>query len=411
MQGSRLARAIITSSKHISMQRRPRNSHLWQIALLALLALPIIGAYTTGFSHIVQAAPQANDLNVVGPPSLDKTLVDAIFHRLHSPMEGNGAVIYSLSAQNHVDDAFALAVWWTETNDGEAGTGRAPAYNPGGVKNANYPHGSDGYSLYSSYAQAASDWFTIINQRYVAKGLTTVYQISHPYVGTSTSSLWAAKVVNLMAGYQTEAKQSPAYLAAHDPPNLVKTPAPVKKQPTPQPRSQSSSATQASKTGLGTLLFGLFIVLISLLGVFMLRHSLAKAEANPAPRLASYQDDWQPHMPPAKDDGWEDISELPVQAPAMPLPHSTEEPPYALRPQQPAVSAEHATDIAQREVRGAMRPSRMPPLRPTLPARPLVRNRLVPVKPDDEGGQFASSSLHRYLPGEKRGNHQAEQEQ
>lgn len=405
MHGSRLARA---AEPPFSRHSRTRHSRPLQIILVVLLALTLIGAYTIGLGKVTHAAAQANDLSVVGPPSLDKTLVDAIFHRLHSPMEGNGAVIYSLSAQNHVDDAFALAVWWTETNDGAAGTGRPPAYNPGGVKDSSYPHGSDGYSLYSGYAQAVSDWFTIINQRYVAKGLTTVYQISHPYVGTSTSSLWAAKVVNLMAGYQTEAKQSPAYLAAHDPPNLVKTPAPVKKQPTPQPRLQSSSATQASKTGLGTLLFGLFIVLISLLVVFMLRRSLAKAEANAAPRLASYQDDWQPHIPPAKDDGWEDITKLPVQAPAMPLAHSTEAPSCALRPQQPAVSAERATDITQREVRGATRPSRMPPLRPALPARPLVRNRLVPVKPDDEGGQFASSSLHHYLPGEKRGNHQAE---
>lgn len=379
--------------------------------LVVLLALTLIGAYTAGTSRVTHAAAQANDLSVVGPPSLDKTLVDAIFHRLHSPMEGNGAVIYSLSAKNHVDDAFALAVWWTETNDGEAGTGRAPAYNPGGVKNANYPHGSDGYSLYSGYAQAASDWFTIINQRYVAKGLTTVYQISHPYVGTSTSSLWAAKVVNLMAGYQTEAKQSPAYLAAHDPPNLVKTPAPVKKQPTPQPKLQSSPATQASKTGLGTLLFGLFIVLISLLVVFMLRRSLAKAEANAAPRLANYQDDWRPHISSAKDDGWEDLAELPGQAPAMPLARATEEPSYALRPQQTAVSAESRPGIAQSKVQGAARPSRMPPLRPALPARPIVKHRLVPVKPDDDSGQFASSSLHHYLPGEKRGNHQAEQEQ
>ncbi len=408
MQGSRLTRAPITSST--SAQRRLR-SRLLRVALLALLALPIIAAYTTGFSHLAHAAPQADDLSVVGPPSLDKTLVDAIFHRLHSPMEGNGAVIYSLSAQNHVDDAFALAVWWTETNDGEAGTGRAPAYNPGGVKNANYPHGSDGYSLYSDYAQAASDWFTIINQRYVAKGLTTVYQISHPYVGTSTSSLWAAKVVNLMAGYQTEAKQSPAYLAAHDPPNLMQTPAPGKKQPATQPGQQSATPTQASRTSLGTLLFGLVIVLISVSVVIILRRSFAKAEARLAPRLASYRDDWQPPSFSMQEDGWEDIAEAPAQSPETPLSRPSAEPAYLPGQREPAASPKNATNAAQRELRGAARPSRMPPLRPALPARPIVRNRLMPVKPEDAGGQFTPSSLRHYLPGDERGHHQTKEQE
>lgn len=408
MRGSRLARAAIPSST--STQRR-LSSRLFQVVLLTLLALSIVAAYTTGFSHLAQAAPQADDLSVVGPPSLDKTLVDAIFHRLHSPMEGNGAVIYSLAAQNHVDDAFALAVWWTETNDGEAGTGRAPAYNPGGVKNANYPHGSDGYSLYSDYAQAATDWFTIINQRYVAQGLTTVYQISHPYVGTSTSSLWAAKVVNLMAGYQTEAKQSPAYLAAHDPPNLVKTPAPDSKQPAKQAGQHTSTSAQASQTSLGTLLFGLFIVLISVSVVLILRRSPAKAKAPAAPHLTSYQDDWQPPSFSTQEDGWEDIAEVPPKTPETSLSRSPEEPAYTPGQHRPAASAEAATSITQRGIRAATRPSRMPPFRPALPARPIVRNRLVPVKPEDANGRFTSSSLRHYLPGNERGNHQTEEQE
>jgi hypothetical protein len=390
--------------------QRSRSSALLRGVLFALLTLAIIGVYAIGLGKMAQAAPQADDLSVVGPPSLDKTLVDAIFHRLHSPMEGNGAVIYSLAAQNHVDDAFALAVWWTETNDGEAGTGRAPAYNPGGVKNSNYPHGSDGYSLYSDYAQAASDWFTIINQRYVAKGLTTVYQISHPYVGTSTSSLWAAKVVNLMAGYQTEAKQSPAYLAAHDPPDLMKTPAPGKKQPTPQSGRHSSTPSQASRTSLGTLLLGLFIVLISVSIVIILRRSFAKVEAHPAPHQANYRDDWQPPSFSTQEDGWEDIAGLPPQMPETPPSRPSAEPAYTGQ-HGPAAPAEAARGIAHQEIRGTMRPSRMPPLRPALPARPIVRNRLMPVKPDDANGRFTSSSLRHYLPGDERGNHQAEEQE
>src|SRR5258708_19326536 len=37
------------------------------------------------------------------------------------------------SRQYQIDDAFALSVWWTETNDGAAGVGLADR-NPGSVR-------------------------------------------------------------------------------------------------------------------------------------------------------------------------------------------------------------------------------------------------------------------------------------
>ncbi len=66
-----------------------------------------------------------SDLSVVGPPSLSASSVDAIFARLGSPMVGTGKLVEQISRQVNIDDAFALAVWWTETNDGAAGVGLA----------------------------------------------------------------------------------------------------------------------------------------------------------------------------------------------------------------------------------------------------------------------------------------------
>ncbi len=97
------------------------------------------------------------DLGVVGQPSLPAATVDAILKSLGSPMDGTGQVVVQA------------------------------------------------YTIYPSYPAAISYWFNLIRSRYVNRGLSTVYAISHPYVGTSSSYLWAGKVVALMLRYRGEA--------------------------------------------------------------------------------------------------------------------------------------------------------------------------------------------------------------
>ncbi len=146
------------------------------------------------------------DLSVVGPPTLPAATVNAIFARLGSPMAGTGALVEQTSRQTNIDDAFALGVWWTETNDGAAGVGLADR-NPGSVRGSTgYPSAYDGYTIYPSYADAIAYWFHMLRNVYVIdRGLSTVYAISHPYVGTSSSPLWAGKVIALMLRYRGEA--------------------------------------------------------------------------------------------------------------------------------------------------------------------------------------------------------------
>src|SRR5450755_539037 len=129
---------------------------------------------------------RADGSNVVGPPTLPARTVDQILAQMGSPMVGTGAVIEAASRQTNIDDAFALGVWWTETNDGAAGVGLADR-NPGSVRgNVGYPSAFDGYT------------------------------ICRPYVGTTSAYLWAGKVVNLMLRYHGEAP----------PPTVVPSPTP-----------------------------------------------------------------------------------------------------------------------------------------------------------------------------------------
>jgi hypothetical protein len=197
---------------------RPVHNSIFQLTVLSLVILFIGG----GIALLLQLAgthysvPQAGaalnvsgnqdaDLSVVGQPSLPAATVDAIFSGLSSPMVGTGKVIEQVASQEHIDDAFALAVWWTETNDGASGVGLI-YHNPGGVRGSiGYPSGSGGYTIYPSYAAATTYWLHLIRNNYVDRGLSTVYAISHPYVGTSSSYLWAGKVVALMMRYRAEA--------------------------------------------------------------------------------------------------------------------------------------------------------------------------------------------------------------
>jgi hypothetical protein len=176
------------------------------------LAIILIGGGLALLSGARQNAPTYaarnlpdSDLSVVGPPTLPASTVDSIFARLGSPMVGAGALVELTSRQTNIDDAFALAVWWTETNDGAAGVGLADR-NPGSVRGSiGYPSAYDGYTIYPSYAAAVVYWYHMLKNIYTGRGLSTVYAISHPYVGTSTSYLWAGKVVALMLRYRGEA--------------------------------------------------------------------------------------------------------------------------------------------------------------------------------------------------------------
>ena len=182
------------------------------------------------------------DVSVVGPPSLPAVTVDTIFKGLGSPMLGTGKVVEQASRQANIDDAFALAVWWTETNDGAAGVGRADL-NPGSVRGSTgYPSAYDGYTIYPSYTAAINYWFYLLKNRYVNLGLSMVYSISHPYVGTSSSPLWAGKVIALMLRYRGEA---PPPTITHHP--ITPTPIPARQPGLQKIASANTDAVPLSR--------------------------------------------------------------------------------------------------------------------------------------------------------------------
>ena len=189
------------------MSNKCNKRRMWRLSLFLALgtAFVLISGGLAWFWQAQQVQHSRADAgNIIGGPSLSAANVDAIFARVGSPMVGTGKVVEQTSRQANIDDAFALAVWWVETNDGAAGVGRGD-HNPGGVRSsAGYPVDGGNYTIYPSYATAISDWFAIMKSRYISRGLTSVYAISYPYVGTAGSGQWAGKVITLVARYRGE---------------------------------------------------------------------------------------------------------------------------------------------------------------------------------------------------------------
>jgi len=191
--------------------------------LLSALIILLSAVTTLLWQQQDRQQTHADSASVVGPPTLPAATVNSIL--AGTPMAGTGWVIEEASRNTNIDDAFALGVWWSETNDGAAGVGLSYR-NPGGVRSsAGYAIGGGGYTIYPSYAAAINDWFDILESRYINRGLTSVYTISYPYVGTSGAASWANKVYNLMVRYHAMA---PA-------PVPTPTPSPTP-SPTPKPR-------------------------------------------------------------------------------------------------------------------------------------------------------------------------------
>ena len=202
---------MMSKQYHIS-----RLCSLFQLAIASTVII-VVGGGAALFWQFQQGnrvgattvSDRSNDVSVVGPPSLPAATVDATFKSINSPMLGTGKAVEQASRQANIDDAFALAVWWTETNDGATGVGRADL-NPGSVRGSiGYPSAYDGYTIYPSYTAAINYWFYLLKNRYVNFGVSTVYSISYPYVGTTSSPLWAGKVIALMLRYRSEAPPPP----------------------------------------------------------------------------------------------------------------------------------------------------------------------------------------------------------
>jgi hypothetical protein len=136
-----------------------------------------------------QPAPQALDTpvgehSVVGTPTIDAEVVDAVLAKYGSPAAGTGRAWVQLGQQYGIDPAYALAFFIHEstagTNPGWAGLkpGGGSTHNVGNIICAGYPTCFGRFRDYGSWEEGIEDWYKLIKREYVGdRGVHTIEQI------------------------------------------------------------------------------------------------------------------------------------------------------------------------------------------------------------------------------------------
>jgi hypothetical protein len=122
---------------------------------------------------------------VTGPPTLSAAFLNDILALAHSPASGTGQMLYDLSQQYQIDDAYALAFFQHESDYGTTGIARFTR-SLGNIRCSEGYTCLDGFRYYATWQRGEQDWYALIRQLYVNQWhLTTVAQIVPIYATAS----------------------------------------------------------------------------------------------------------------------------------------------------------------------------------------------------------------------------------
>lgn len=136
--------------------------------------------YATGSNPISQAPASGN--SIVGSPSITAQFIDQMLSKYGSPAAGTGQDLYDLGQQYHVDPAFALSVFWAESNFGKAGEASYTRSlgNLRPVPGEAYER--DGYAAFYTWQDGYRAFYKLIaGPLYVGSGLSTPETIIPKY--------------------------------------------------------------------------------------------------------------------------------------------------------------------------------------------------------------------------------------
>jgi hypothetical protein len=179
------------------------------IVAVAIIVLGIVmsvagpgSRFGSAWSYLTngQSASQApaTGSSIVGGPSISAQFIDQMLTKYGSPATGTGQDLYNLGVQNNIDPAFALAVFFNESNFGKAGMASSTR-SLGNLRCIPSAACWDGYASFSSWQDGYSAFYKLISgPLYVGSGLTTPETIIPRYApsGDGNSPSHYASVVN-----------------------------------------------------------------------------------------------------------------------------------------------------------------------------------------------------------------------
>ena len=148
----------------------------------------------------VPASPAVSSpSSVVGRPSLSAAFINRVLAVYHSPAVGLGQAMVTDSLSFHIDDAFALAFFWHESQFGRLGVA-AVTHSVGNIVcTAGYLSCVGRFRSYPSWQAGCLDWFRLIATVYLPHGLTTVAAIVPVYAPASDQNNVSAYCAAVLA--------------------------------------------------------------------------------------------------------------------------------------------------------------------------------------------------------------------
>ena len=142
--------------------------------------------------------------SILGEPSLSPDLINQVLSVAGSPAAGTGQALSDLSRESGIDDAYALAVFEKESSFGKYGAA-FENHALGNIVCAGYPTCHGRFRWYSSWQDGYQDFYRLISQEYVARGLSTVETITPAYAPSSENDtgLYISQVCQSMLAFRS----------------------------------------------------------------------------------------------------------------------------------------------------------------------------------------------------------------
>ena len=179
------------------------------LVLMSLRIVTFSRAASAPFVSVVASVPVApaplSPSSVVGRPSLSAHFIDAVLAAYHSPAVGLGQAMVADSLHFGIDDVYALAFFWHESQFGRLGVA-AVTHSVGNIVcTVGYSSCVGRFRSYASWQASCLDWFRLIASVYVPRGLTTVQRIVSVYAPASENdvSAYVAAVLSAVATWRS----------------------------------------------------------------------------------------------------------------------------------------------------------------------------------------------------------------
>jgi len=155
---------------------------IFLLGLALVFGSGMVKSVVPSAANLLQSGPPATGSSIVGSPTVSAQFIDQMLCKYgSSSVCGTGADLYSLGQQYNIDSAFALAIFWNESNFGRAGTAQS-THSLGNLRCIDGYACQGGYAAFNSWQDGYRAFYKLISgPYYVGSGLTTPEAIMPKY--------------------------------------------------------------------------------------------------------------------------------------------------------------------------------------------------------------------------------------